>query len=743
MKKILCLLFIGFYSIGFSQFNFTRKDSIKIVHNTDTLANAWSEGFNNPQFSSLDINQDGIKDVFVFDRSCNEVRTFVYKEVNGILRLIHEPSYEKLFPRDSMRYRTALVDYNCDGKEDLFTYFIGGIRVFKNTSNPVDGLQWELAYNHILSDYNGSYTNAFVSSADIPAITDVDLDGDIDILSFDVSGELVHYHKNLAQENFNRCDTLVYEVKNYCWGKFREDLSSNTINLNDTEQPCNGVNQIPDPEKTGGAHVGSTVLALDIDASGVMDLVLGDATFNNLVLLTNSGNQVNNNSAMVSFDVNFPSNTIPADVNTFPASFYLDLDNDGIKDLVVAPNYKGQSNNVESAWWYKNNGANNLPDFEFQSTQFLQEEMIDVGSGSIPTFVDENADGLMDLVVSNFYELGSSSDKESKLSLYRNVGSPTEAIFKLEDENYLDIHSLGFGLRTTPYFEDLDNDGDIDLLFGNQSGTVVRLINSAGANNPLNFSGTPTEITDNNGTTIDVGTYSSPFVIDMNKDNQLDLVVGDKLGFLSYFQNTGTNANPIYTLITENLGNVDTSPTNNEGYSQPYFVEVNDTLHLFCGARDGYVHYYKNIEDNLEDGDNFDLVSHQFLNIHSGTYSSVAIKNVSGDNKLELLYGSDLGGLAHYEGGEFDPSVGIEDLTISNFSIYPNPNTGEFVVSLSELDFGLIKGKEIQLISADGRIILKKKIQSSQMHFKLNQAGKGIYFVQIGNSSALKKIIVQ
>lgn len=740
MKYIFSILFVLLFSTTFAQFNFSRKDSIKIVIG-DTLLSPFAGGFNNPQFSNIDLDQDGVKDVFVFDRSCDEIRTFVYKNIDGTMTLVHDPVYENQFPLADMRYRAALVDYNCDGKEDIFTYFIGGLRVYKNTSNPVDGLQFELEYFHVKSDYNGTYTNAYVSSGDIPALVDIDGDSDLDILSFSVGGEVVEYHRNLAIENFGRCDTLVYEVRNYCWGKFREDMSSNSIVLDDNSAPCNGVDNYPIPEKTS-SHVGSTVLAIDVDASGTMDLIIGDATYKNLVLLTNSGSTPNTNSILNSIDDTYP-NDMPADINVFPASFYIDADNDGIKDLVAAPNYKGLSNNVESAWWWKNNGANNLPNFQFQSKTFLQSDMVDVGSGSIPVFVDVNGDGLEDLIVSNFYHLYDTEDKESRFQYYENVGDANNAIFKLSDINYLDMNSFGFGLRLVPAFADIDNDGDLDMYVGNQLGDIHFFRNSAGPNNPLNLSLETSSITDFEGTSINVGSYSAPTLFDLNGDLKIDLIIGDKAGKLWYYKNIGTAEAPSFEKVSQSLGLVDASPLSNEGYAHPQFLRVNDTTHLFVGARDGFIHYYDDIDGNIADGDAFNVVSDAFLDIHTGTFAGIAIKDLNNNNKLDMFYGNDLGGLVHYEGEWFDGSIGITSYELSLLGIYPNPTTGDVTIEIPQNLTKDLFGSTIQVLSLDGKILIEKKVYQSKMPLNISGLTNGIYLVKIGNQFVPHKLIKQ
>ena len=59
---------------------------------------------------------------------------------------------------------------------------------------------------------------------------------------------------------------------------------------------------------------------------------------------------------MIDVDTNFPSNhnnTVPVDLNFFPSSFYLDIDNDGKKDLIASTNARNYTNYFESIWFIK------------------------------------------------------------------------------------------------------------------------------------------------------------------------------------------------------------------------------------------------------------------------------------------------------------------------------------------------------------------------------------------------------
>src|SRR3546814_11196040 len=74
-----------------------------------------------------------------------------------------------------------------------------------------------------------------ISWIDLPAIRDVDGDGDLDILNFGLNGIQVEYYKNRSQELFGSCDSLNYTLETLCWGEFTESQLNASLSLN---TPC-------------------------------------------------------------------------------------------------------------------------------------------------------------------------------------------------------------------------------------------------------------------------------------------------------------------------------------------------------------------------------------------------------------------------------------------------------------------------------------------------------------------------
>ena len=166
------------------------SNNIVVIDGFDTLSNPWTGGFNSVQISKIDLNFDSLEDLFVFDRTGNKVTTFL----NNGNSYSYAPEYEQLFPQNLSNW-VLLRDYNNDNKKDIFCSVSGGIGVWENTS-----LNDEVSFNLITNPFIYSYqystnTNLYVSVVDIPAINDIDGDGELDILSFGVLGSRLEYIK--------------------------------------------------------------------------------------------------------------------------------------------------------------------------------------------------------------------------------------------------------------------------------------------------------------------------------------------------------------------------------------------------------------------------------------------------------------------------------------------------------------------------------------------------------------------
>ena len=721
------LLFLMIYSCGNAQFGFQYDDSVPVIEGNDTLKNAWGGGLNYPQFSDFDYDFDGDMDLFVFDRSSDNIRVYTQEGVgtNKHYKLAYGAAAN--FPTDLI-YRAALVDYDNDGRKDIFTYSIGGLRVYRNIGDISNGLQWEMVEPVVESVYPTGINPLAISSSDIPAIVDVDMDGDIDVLTFNMMGNRVEYHQNQSIDLYGIPDSLIFELKNECWGKFTENEFNNGLVLNDPNSPCVGGN-IPNPERIdmnarGGKHVGSSLLAIDIDNSGVLDLLIGDATYSSLSLVLNGGTDVNQDSPMVSVEYNFPSSSTPIKITLFPAAYFIDVDFDGVKDLIAAPNALNVSYNESSVKFYKNIGSNSAPNFIYASPNFLQREMIEHGTGTVPMLVDLNEDGLKDLIVANYYRFKPIDSKESTIAYYENVGSANQPAYKFVDYDYLNLSAESYGLKSTPTFGDIDNDGDQDMFLAIENGTIVFYENLSVGSGAV-WSTPVTNYEDNLGAIISIGQQNNPTLFDLNEDGLLDLIIGKKTGELVYYENIGTLTSPSFELANANLGNVDVSINSPTGYAAPHFVLDNGEIHLFVGSYNGRLHYYDSIQNHLSSGDSFNLISASYLGIDVGDHSSFWVEDINNDGNLNMFVGQDLGGLFLFEANPLSDLGWEESIHQSDVSLYPNPVSQSFTISSSTS----IRGYTIS--DMHGRIIANKSVDTFKEYIDISQLPLGIYVVGI------------
>ena len=717
--------------------SFVRAESMEVYRNGNLLKDPWAGGLNSPQFSRVDINLDGVKDLVAFDRSGNKFSVFLNNDAqSGSINYTYSHQHSSMLPAD-LRNWALFRDMNCDGKEDLCANTGSGIRIYWNESDLGFSLSAQpSAPLTALYNWGDSQTSSgvFCISADLPAIDDYDGDGDMDIWTWNEMSDAMFFYKNMSVENGD-CMTPTFECRNRCYGQFGESLESFSISTGaDFECSFN----VADPRSVNAQrHTGGTILTLDLDQNGLKDVVIGDVTANQMTSILIGESISGIDSAFAVMD-SFPSNNfgnVKAHFVTFLAGYYEDINNDGVRDLLVSSNAMADASDIRSVWLYLNTGMNDQPYFELYSRNFLQSDMLDMGTSAFPAAADIDKDGLTDIILSSRKSFDNFSASTSRLTYLHNNGSAVMASFELLDTNWLNLPQY-FLEGVFPSFGDLDADGDDDILFGLLNGEIHAAINVAGVSNPMQFPQAPFPLLDVNGSTLDAGQTAAPVLYDIDENGTLDIISGNLNGTLTYFKNIGTNALPNYQRITDTLGwVVATSLLGIQGRSVPVFMGGSGVeRRLLLGTETGQINEYAYVPSAVQQP--FVLVTENYGNIFEGERAAIDAKDLNGDQQKDLIVGNWAGGVAIYLAETAQLLNEYEDQSIR---IWPNPTNGSLHISLPNE----LTNPKWWIRDALGRKIAEGRINQNKLELPA-ELSDGLYFLMLeeGNGRVFSKKVV-
>ena len=324
-----------------------------------------------------------------------------------------------------------------------------------------------------------------------------------------------------------------------------------------------------------------------------------------------------------------------------------DFDNDGDYDLLC------NSPGTDKVSYYSNvDGI-----FELVSTELQTPSGFPVYGGQIviPTVADINDDGVYDYFV---------GDVSGRLAYYEGQESSTDLPeFELITDYFQNIQIVwtpGRHGANSIFFYDLDNDSDLDLIWGDfyQPG-LFYLENYGDSNNPVYIDSLMVTNFPDDGLVQTAG-FNIPRLVDFEPDGNVDMVVGvlsgaygtDYIDNLAYYKNNGTSEQHDFQLVTMNLlpgldlisGSVPVLADMDGDNDDDLVIGTEfDANNVGWG---GQLYYFENITNNSEP--EFVLVDSSFIDDFSTTNLAPSFYDTDNDGDLDAIIGEFNGYLLHY-----------------------------------------------------------------------------------------------
>lgn len=545
-------------------------------------------GFNIPRPQLIDIDGDGDEDLFV-------------QETSGSIAFFENvPGATPQFRWRSERYQDIdvgewyrFVDLDRDGDADLLTEApFSYLRYFRNDGTRENARFVEAADS--LKDTDG--IPLFSDRQNIPNATDIDCDGQMDLLIGRLVGTVSRYEAT---------GTDINGVPRF------EHLTDRFENIEIIAQ-------------FGSLHGANTMALGDIDGDGDEDMFWGDYFERGVLLLENTGTC--DAPTLSGEPVPFP----PADplrTSGYTAPTVGDVDGDGDQDLLVGVlggAYNSNTTTADNLHYIEQTDPGN---FAQRTSRFLS--MLDVGAESVPVVVDLDGDGDLDVLVGNKIE----QDDTENGRLYRlmNEGGVETPRFRMQGS--LD---LGGGYHLVPAFGDLDGDGDLDAIVGSW-GDQLKMYTNGATDGSVALA-----LTDSSIVTLTRGRNATPTLGDLDADGDLDLVIGESSGTLNFYRNDGGAGAPDFTLVSDEYLDVDVG---RRSLPVLYDLEGDGDLDLVVGSEAEGIRLFRN--DGTPTTPVFSDAG--ALNVPDFDFAAPAFADLDGDGDDDLLLGGGRGGLWYYE----------------------------------------------------------------------------------------------
>ena len=715
-----------------AQYRFDRVDGADIrVTGLDgaTRRHLAVGGYNNVEVSSADLRNTGRpSDYYVFDRA-GDVHTALAPDGQG--GYVDLTALTSEWPRAS--FISLLRDYNRDGVPDLFVSSAAGGReglwVYTG-SRDGDRIRFTQVDFGGAFGQNLAYGAAggdllYVARTDLPAIQDLDGDGDLDILAFDASGSYIYYYRNVAAgAGASPADHLRFELASPCYGGVYEDGFSAELILASAPGRCATPFTGPGGDTTAQRptlHPGSTLTPYDADCDGDLDLLVGDVASTTLALLTNTP-AAGGLAYFTAVQTPWPgTESAPAvALDFFPAAFAVEPPTGPNATcpgaLVVAPTNTGGGEDIDAQWLYAAQATGG--ELTLQTRSLFSSHAFDHGTGTHFAIADLDADQRPEVLVGVEwrYRSGAPVTRVADLRLYRGTNATGDSYLATEPAwlRRLNTALPEAYLSLDPAFADLDGDGRPDLLVGHSEGGLAfaKNLSTAGV---IDFAA-PT--LDWQG--IRVGIQSSPAVGDVNGDGLPDLLIGERAGNINLFLNRGSAQNPVFAATPDDEAyaqiDVRLPGFNTSGLSRPAIGLLYGRQVLVVGSGQGRLLTY----GDLPAGPGGRATLLHESQVRAGVLVDPTFTGrVSPEGRAELWLGNLRGGFEVYASSG---TVGFaEAQPLPSIGLSPNPSHGP--VRLRGLPTG--QGFSAEVLDALGRSRYRGRVDAETVD--VPQLPAGVY----------------
>ncbi|HVN37582.1 MAG TPA: VCBS repeat-containing protein [Myxococcota bacterium] len=482
----------------------------------------------------------------------------------------------------------TLGDLDGDGDLDLVSgEYHGTLLYFENTGTPTSPSF--LQRTGTANPLNGK--NAGQQSA--PALADLDGDGDLDVVCghYGAINTRFAYYENTGSastpafvERTGSANPLDFFVVDDVWllpalgdadGDGDLDLLSPLGPIFDAYLENTGSARAPafvagasDP--FAGTPMGPMTFG-DLDGDGDLDVIRA----------TGAGKlQLLENAIVARSPRYFGPTPLPfpgVDIGGFSSPAAGDLDGDGDPDFVASESFSDGK-----LHYFENTGDAMRPSVVEITGTANPFDSLNAGFTPRLALGDIDDDGDLDLISGENYG--------NPVHFFQNTGTPTAPDFVERTGTANPFNGVIVG-RGSPALGDLDHDGDLDLVVGEFGGTFHYFQNTGNATTPhyVERTGTANPL---NG--LSAGNFATPALADVDRDGDLDLVSGEESpGIFHYFENTGSATAPAFVERTGTANPLDGKSVGLD--SSPTFVDLegDGDFDLVSGDRDGtFTTYY-------------------------------------------------------------------------------------------------------------------------------------------------------